>query len=389
MKKRITTLALALVLCVGLAVPAYAAGQTFSDVPATYWAYDEIERAYNDGVMYGKTHDTATGVRTFVPEETLTLAQYIVTMTRAFYSADLASIVDGYGEPTHWYGTALTVSNMYGLFDGFGVQQLQNHMGDPVTRYQMAAYMSNVMRHKQYDMPMSAELAAAQARIGDWDSIPAQYQDAVATVFALGLIGGTDSNGTFAGEGTVKRSTMAVIYARMADALDGSGTTTTPDPNSTTETDVPEPETPIASDKTLANGAPITEENVMALLDELREKYPDGATYDPDKGYYSNAFRLTGKDCAMLAFMISDEIWGDLPAHKSTDMATLRVGDVLQTSNHWCVIISEPVKDESGDGWYVKSVDGGPTGKVAWMDEWSNQYIANGRDYVVWSRYPD
>ena len=63
---------------------------------------------------------------------------------------------------------------MYGLFDGFGVQQIQNHMGDPVTRYQMAVYMANVMQHKQYDMPTSAELAAAQARIGDWATIPEQ-----------------------------------------------------------------------------------------------------------------------------------------------------------------------------------------------------------------------
>ena len=275
---------------------------------------------------------------------------------------------------------------MYGLFDGFGVQQIQNHMGDPVTRYQMAVYMANVMQHKQYDMPTSAELAAAQARIGDWATIPEQYQDAVATVFALGLIGGVDDNGTFAGTGTVKRSTMAVIYTRMADALDGgAGTAETPAPAPTTERDVPEPETPIASDKTLANGAPITEENVMALLDELKEKYPNGYTYDPDAGYYSNAFRVTGYDCALMALKISDEIWGDLPVRKSTDMAALRVGDVLQTPNHWCVIISEPVKYESRDGWLVKSVDGGPTGKVSWMDEWSNKFIANGRDYVVWS----
>ena len=62
MKKRIVTLALALMLCAGLAAPAYAAGQTFSDVPATYWAYEEIERAYEDEVMGGTSYDPVTGI---------------------------------------------------------------------------------------------------------------------------------------------------------------------------------------------------------------------------------------------------------------------------------------------------------------------------------------
>lgn len=395
MKKRIVTLALALVLCVGSAIPAYAAGQTFSDVPATYWAYDEIERAYEDGVMGGTSYDPATGVRVFSPEQTLTLAQYIVVLTRAFYGDEVEAFEDGYADTaTVWYAHNLTVANLHQLFAGMG-GQMQTHMTEPATRYWMAAIMANLMRDQGYDMPTSAELTAVQARIGDWATIPEQYQDAVATVFSLGLIGGVDDNGTFAGTGTVKRSTMAVIYTRMADALDGSGTTTTPAPDPTTETDEPEEpvETPDEDTSTnaytLANGKPITEDNVMALLDELKEKYPNGYTYDPDAGYYSKAFRVTGYDCALMALKISDEIWGDLPVRSHTDLSNIRVGDVLQDPNHWAVVIAPPVPNPSGQGVYVKTVDGGPSGILTWMGDEGNQVVKDGKGYVVWTRYPD
>ena len=188
---------------------------------------------------------------------------------------------------------------------------------------------------------------------------------------------------------------MAVIYTRMADALDGSGTTTTPAPDPTTETDEPEEpvETPDEDTSTnaytLANGKPITEDNVMALLDELKEKYPNGYTYDPDAGYYSKAFRVTGYDCALMALKISDEIWGDLPVRSHTDLSNIRVGDVLQDPNHWAVVIAPPVPNPSGQGVYVKTVDGGPSGILTWMGDEGNQVVKDGKGYVVWTRYPD
>ena len=42
MQKKFISLMLALALCLGLAVPVSAAG--FSDVPASHWAYEQINR---------------------------------------------------------------------------------------------------------------------------------------------------------------------------------------------------------------------------------------------------------------------------------------------------------------------------------------------------------
>lgn len=42
MKKEVTALSLALALSLGLTAPAYAAGATFTDVPAEHWAYSAV-----------------------------------------------------------------------------------------------------------------------------------------------------------------------------------------------------------------------------------------------------------------------------------------------------------------------------------------------------------
>ncbi|ERI76227.1 hypothetical protein HMPREF0239_02217 [Clostridium sp. ATCC BAA-442] len=53
MKKEVTALSLALALSLGLTAPAYAAGATFTDVPAEHWAYSAVEEMASRGVVSG------------------------------------------------------------------------------------------------------------------------------------------------------------------------------------------------------------------------------------------------------------------------------------------------------------------------------------------------
>lgn len=222
MKKRILSLGTALALCLGLTAPALAAAPAFTDVPASYWAYDAIERAYAGGIVNGTSYDQATGARTYSPENSLTLAHFVVMLTRAFYGAE----VERSSATGAWYVKNLAAAKAHGLLDGLGTYS----MDATATRYQMASIMAAIMEDKGAAMPSDAELAKAQRQIGDWADIPQQYQDAVAAVFALGIIQGTDSKGTFAGEATVKRSHAAVIYGRLADAIEAlSGTEQEPE----------------------------------------------------------------------------------------------------------------------------------------------------------------
>lgn len=184
---------------------------SFADVTSAYWARPQIERAFQDGAINGTSYDYITGKRTYAPENTLTLAHFVAITTRAFYAEDVAaSTATG-----TWYAANEAVAKENGLLDGLG----DVNMTAPASRYQMAAIMANIMKDKGADMPTAAELTAIQSKIADWNVIPEQYKDAVATVFALGIINGTDAKGTFAGNNSVKRSHAAAVYCRLMDAI--------------------------------------------------------------------------------------------------------------------------------------------------------------------------
>jgi len=206
MVRKLLTLLLATVLCLRISAPACAAETTFRDVPADYWACNAIERAYQDGVIHG------TGGQKFSPEAGLTLAHFVVIMTRGFYNSEVvASKASG-----AWYAKNLAVANNHGLMEGLGSYQ----MNARATRYQMAVIAANIMKDQGSKPPSASDLATASKRIADDSSIPVSYRNAVATVFHLGVIRGVDAEGTFNGSGTMKRSHAAVIYGRLLDAID-------------------------------------------------------------------------------------------------------------------------------------------------------------------------
>ena len=92
MRKKFISLMLALALCLGLAVPVSAAG--FSDVPASHWAYEQINQAVADGIVGGYADGT------FKPAAPVSYAAFSLMLARAFYSGELAADVGSviYGE---------------------------------------------------------------------------------------------------------------------------------------------------------------------------------------------------------------------------------------------------------------------------------------------------
>lgn len=88
MKKRLSSLALALVLCLGLASPAVAAGQTFSDVPTSFWAYEAIEYVVDKGLFNG------TSATTFTPNATMTRAMLTEILYRYAGSPAVSGTVE-------------------------------------------------------------------------------------------------------------------------------------------------------------------------------------------------------------------------------------------------------------------------------------------------------
>lgn len=339
--KRIASLVLALALCAGLAVPALAA--EFSDVPAGHAFYGGISYCAENGIVGGYSDGT------FQPGRTVTRSNFSVMLSRAFF-ADEVKKYDTDAYKAVWFGPNTKALSMAGVLRntsfqyGFGDASI---MDQTISRYDMAQLMTNIMT-KQGFAAGEAEKAAAVSRITDYSSIPSQYRDAVANVYALGIIGGY-SDGTFGGTVTMNRGQAAVVIYRMMQYSGNSGTEVpAPIPEAPAAPTPSEPNassTPSQTASTLADGSAITESNVQALLNELRAKYPHGTLYATvDTKIYTNIYRPVsgasyGTQCGGWAALASDYIFGKTASARThKNFSQVRIGDVFYSKEHKMVI---------------------------------------------------
>ena len=237
-KKRtqITALMVMSALIIALVLPLASQPRPhFTDVPTSHWAYTQIERAYSDGVIAGTAGNAANYTGVFSPSGTLTEAQFVTIMTRAFFNDELEAAKKVVGSNAKWYAAAQKVAE-----DKHLLTFVQGKMDAPITRYDMAAIMTNIMSAKEFPgRPDATKIEETFNKIADFKSIPNYYQVSVASVFAMGLIAGTDSKGTFSGASYMNRAQAAVVYGRMKDAFinaGDNGTTTKPDTTEPTPT---------------------------------------------------------------------------------------------------------------------------------------------------------
>lgn len=280
MKKRMISLILSLTLLLSLSVPALAAAPTvqphFTDVPTSHWAYTQIERAYSDGVIAGTAGNAANYTGVFSPSGTLTEAQFVTIMTRAFFNDELEASKKTVGSNAKWYAAAQKVAE-----DQHLLTFVQGKMDAPITRYDMAAIMTNIMSAKEFPgRPDATKIEETFDKIADFKSIPNYYQVSVASVFAMGLIAGTDSKGTFSGASYMNRAQAAVVYGRMKDAFlnaGDNGATTKPDTTEPTPTPTPTPSAPGGDGESSVVGTTSSQPVTLSY-----------ATHKPVDDYWSN-----------------------------------------------------------------------------------------------------
>ena len=278
MKKRMISLILSLTLLLSLSVPAFAAAPAskshFTDVPTSHWAYTQIERAYSDGVIAGTAGNAANYTGVFSPSGTLTEAQFVTIMTRAFFNDELEAAKKVVGSNAKWYAAAQKVAE-----DKHLLTFVQGKMDAPITRYDMAAIMTNIMSAKEFPgRPDVTEIEETYNKIADFKSIPNSYQVSVASVFAMGLIAGTDSKGTFSGSSYMNRAQAAVVYGRMKDAfLNAGNSDTTTKPDTTEPTPTPAPSAPDGDGKSIVVGTTSSQPVTLSY-----------ATHKPVDDYWSN-----------------------------------------------------------------------------------------------------
>ena len=212
MKNRILSVALALCLCLGLAVPAWAAGPTFTDVPASHWAYDAIEDMSSRGVVAG------FGNGRFGPGVNVTTAQFSVMLARLFYNDEMSEMP----ADEAWFRNAITLLAGKGVLDNTSAALKNydaNSVSAPMNRYDMAQTMYGLLKAEGVPMPSADELLATTQRIADFNTIPAQYTDAVKNMYHLGCLAGVDAAGNFKGENTRNRAQACVVLARLEKTI--------------------------------------------------------------------------------------------------------------------------------------------------------------------------
>lgn len=369
-----------------IAVPrVYATESPFVDVAPDFWAYDFIVETYNDGVMMGTRTDT-NGNRVFSPSDKLNMNQFFTVLTRAFYNNEvLDSKVAG-----AWPNQNFDIAQKHNLFNG-----IVSWAGTTeVTREVMAQMMYNVMIDQGIVLPNDSEIQTTMSRIPDFSSVDSNYRTAVAVCYYLDLLSGVNAQGTFAPKGLINRAQTSVIYVRLKKAINtlGTGIPGTPgttDPGATTNPGTPQnpDETQNPTGATLTNGMPVTEENVLALIEEYRNGKEPGekakaagfTSYAPKSKYdaYTPPYYLSpfgsGTECAKFAFAFFDEIFGsDAPTYEIMDFADVKPGDLLHFSGHWAIATKAAYYNDFLNCYVASSVGGGPTGMISWGNTDSN-----------------
>lgn len=220
--KKPAVLFIIVTLCIGLAVPAAAAGSVFSDVPANHWACAAIEDMAARGVVQG------VGGGRFDPASPVSAAEFCSMLTRVFYADELAA---WQGQAGLWWQANADVAQQAGLFTGAVASAHDQNGGwnqavmeSPLSRYDMAQIMANVLTAQGVALPSDSSLQAAAQQISDFDAVPREYAGAVTAMYALGCLQGNDASGRFDGSASMDRAAACTVLVRLLSVVDAPST---------------------------------------------------------------------------------------------------------------------------------------------------------------------
>lgn len=209
--KQVLSFLLSLVLMVGISTSAFAAGNTYNDVPASHWAYQYIESVTEKGLFGG------VGGGKFSPETPFTRAQVTQTLYNA-YSQTLTGTLDGNTAVNgltgrEWYKTPLRWALSYNLLDG-----AYNDMGSIYGADPEATCDRKGAALAMYRLAgaLGVELPTTNAAIDfpDIASLDAEYQTAIAALQRAGVLAGLPV-GIYGPNEPLNRAQAATILDRF------------------------------------------------------------------------------------------------------------------------------------------------------------------------------
>ncbi|MDK8281334.1 MAG: S-layer homology domain-containing protein [Peptoniphilus lacrimalis] len=195
-KKLISTITLSAILI----APTNILAKTFSDVNNNDWFYSVVNDLSDKGIISGYEDNT------FKPQKAVSYAEFLTLLNNSIGEKQSPD----YKNSEEWYKPTFDYLKNKGV-----IANIANPNAE-ITRNEMAKYLSlglEKLKNQKID-------TTTPASIKDFDSIPNEYKDLVASVVNAGLIKG-DENQNFNGSKSLTRAETAVIIKGL-----GGGTTT-------------------------------------------------------------------------------------------------------------------------------------------------------------------
>ena len=204
-KKKLLSALLSAALCAGMCVPAFAAGPTFTDVPATHWAYTAVEKASEAGLMNGY------GGTLFGQNDPITRGQ-MVQILYNYYGEDCGTN-SGFSDvpASAWYAKAVTWASKKGVVSGYsnGTFGPDNQL----TREQMVTILYNVAGKP-------ATNYSIMDNYKDREQVASYAVNGFAWAFWKNMVSGTSAR-TLSPRSTATRAQVAVILVRYLENVEG------------------------------------------------------------------------------------------------------------------------------------------------------------------------
>lgn len=178
-------------------VAAYSDG-LFTDLDPNGWYMENVETAYELGLMKG------VGSGSFSPDGTISLGETIALAARvhSIYETGEASFTQG----SPWYQVYVDYAARNGIFTGSAATDY----GAPATRSQFAAILASALPEEALEPINTVD----DGMIPDVPVGAANY-DAIYLLYRAGVLTGSDGKGTYNPQTTIGRSSVAALVTRM------------------------------------------------------------------------------------------------------------------------------------------------------------------------------
>ena len=330
--KRLLSLLLSLTVIISLSVPAFAAGPSFLDVSQSHWAYQFVAQAAKEGWVSG------VGNGKFNPNGKVTGAEWYTMVIRAFFPDKIPDEAPaGQWYSGKWYAPYAAAGDQLEFAERLDDYATSQDIAErPLTRAEMAAVIFKVLSWYDVQAPEDKLLEAEQS-IPDINNYALEdgQRGPIIKCYALGILAGTDSKGTFNGEADMTRAQAAVTLCRLADVIEAKENGTLPGPD-----DKPDPKPdPEPGDQTTAN-VPTEAEAYDAIM-ALQQDYPQGMSWTNDNTWYDDKGNSRGKGCVAFAALCQYTAFGDVPGHYVDSLDDVKVGDSIRIGNYHTVVVLE------------------------------------------------